>query len=274
MIQNKFFGLAIFTAGFFVAVLHLCGSMTTPPLAENDNIIVKRILDYEKSGSKRTAIDEVEISAQTHLPLQDFPEERLYYVLDGRGIMSIYKESPKGDVYELRQDVSVYMTPGIKHEIVNIGHTPLRYVIFLVKGGIAPEEELSWSAVTQRGVTVDKPMIGAGVAVTKVFDEGSNPSQEEGLHLRIRDIWLRRPQKFSNAEVLTVAPGRSTRLHTHHDTGETCYILYGEGHFVWNDKEIPFKAGSSISYPVGVSRKVENTGKYPMSYICISSLID
>jgi len=199
---------------------------------------------------------------------------RLDYVLDGRGIMSIYEESPKGDVYELRQDVSVYMTPGIKHEIINIGHTPLRYVIFLVRGGIAPEGELSWSAVTQRGVTVDKPMIGAGVAVTKVFDEGSNPSKEEGLHLRIRDIWLRRPQKFSNAEVLTVVPGRSTRLHTHHDSGETCYILYGEGHFVWNDKSIPFKAGSCISYPIGVLRKVENTGKFPMSYICISSLLD
>lgn len=274
MIKKSFFKIAIITIGFIITSVQFYGLVSPQPLEKMDNMKVTRILDYESSGSKRTAIDEVELSTGTNLPLQGFPEERLYYVLDGRGIMSIYEESPKGDVYELRQDVSVYMTPGIKHEIVNIGHTPLRYVIFLVKGGIAPEGELSWSAVTQRGVTVDKPMIGSGVAVTKVFDEGSNPSKEEGLHLRIRDIWLRRPQKFSNAEVLTVAPGRSTRLHTHHDTGETCYILYGEGHFVWNDDEIPFKAGSCISYPVGISRKVENTGIYPMSYICISSLID
>jgi mannose-6-phosphate isomerase-like protein (cupin superfamily) len=188
--------------------------------------------------------------------------------------MSIYEAAPEGDVYEIRQDTAVYLTPGIEHEIINIGAAPLRYVVFMVIGGIVPDGELSWSAVTQRGVTVDKPAPGSGVAVTKVFDEGSNPSQEEGQHLRIRDIWLRRPQKVSNAEVLTIAPGRSTRLHTHHDTDETCYILYGEGTFVWNDKEIPFKAGSSISYPIGVRRKVVNTGPYPMSYVVISALLN
>jgi len=241
---------------------------------EKHHIKIKRILDYENSGSKKTAIDEIEVPVGSHLALKGFPEERLYYVLDGRGIISIYEESPKGDIYELRQDVSVYMTPGIKHEIINIGDRPLYCVIFVVKGGTAPEGELSWSAVNQRGVTVEKPKIGSGVAVTRVFDEGLNPSKEEGLHLRIRDIWLRRPQKFANAEVLTVAPGRSTRLHTHHDTGETCYILYGKGNFVWDDKKIPFKAGSCISYPIGVLRQVENSGKYPMSYICISSFLE
>lgn len=262
--------IAVFTFGSFLIAFVL----TTKLYSQQDNINVKRILDYEDSGSKKTAIDEVELLADTHLPLQGFPEERLYYILDGRGIMSIYEEAPKGDLYELRQDVSIYMTPEIKHEIINIGNTPLRYVIFLVKGGIAPDGKLSWSAVSQRGVTVEKPMIGSGVAVTKVFDEGLNPSKEEGLHLRIRDIWLRRPQKFSNAEVLTVAPNRSTRLHTHYDTGETCYILYGDGNFVWNDKKIPFKAGSCISYPIGILRRVENTGKYPMSYICISAFLE
>jgi mannose-6-phosphate isomerase-like protein (cupin superfamily) len=265
---------------FKIAVITTCFLFTAFGFTFNlfsqqqNKIKVKKILKYEDSGSKKTAIDEVELLADTHLPLQGFPEERLYYILDGRGIMSIYEEAPKGDVYELSQDVSIYMTPEIKHEIINIGDKPLRYVIFLVKGGIAPEGGLSWSAVTQRGVTVDKPMIGSGVAVTKVFDEGLNPSKEEGLHLRIRDIWLRRPQKFSNAEVLTVAPGRSTRLHSHYDTGETCYILYGEGNFVWNEKKIPFKAGSCLSYPIGIMRKVENSGKYPMAYICISSFLE
>jgi mannose-6-phosphate isomerase-like protein (cupin superfamily) len=272
--QRIFLKIVIIAITFSISSILFFGFVSNPCVKDRADAEVKRILDYENSGSKRTAIDEVELPAGTHVSLQAFPEERLYYILDGRGIMSIYEESPRGDVYELRQDVSVYMTPGVKHEIINIGDRILRYVVFLVKGGIAPKGELSWSAVTQRGVTVEKPMIGSGVAVTKVFDEGSNPSKEEGLHLRIRDIWLRRPQKFSNAEVLTVAPGRSTRLHTHHDTGETCYILYGKGNFVLDDKKIPFKAGSCISYPVSVLRKVENTSEYPMSYICISSLLE
>ena len=256
------------------AVLFLVSSIVHAQ--SNDKLNVKRILDFENSGAKRTAIEVGELTAGGHLPLSGYPEERLYYFSGGRGIMSLYEEAPAGDVYEVRQDISVYMTPGIKHEIVNIGNNPLRYVVFLVKGGIGPgsEEGLSWGAVTQRGVTVDKPVVGAGVAVTKVFDEGSNPSEPEGMHLLIRDIWLRRPQKFSNAEVLTVAPGRSTRLHNHTDSSETAYILYGEGNFIWDDKAIPFKAGDTISYPIGVMRRVENTGTFPMSYVVISAFID
>ena len=232
---------------------------------------VTRILEYENSGSKRTAIDEVELSVDGRLSLQGHPQERLYYFLGGRGIMSIYEEAPQGDIYELGQDLAVYLTPGVEHEIINVGNTPLRYVVLLVTGGQVPDGELSWSAVTQRGVTVENPMLGSGVAVTDVFDEGLNPSETEGMHLRIHDIWLRRPQKFTNAEVVTIAPGRSTRPHTHHDTDETYYILYGEGNFLWDDEEIACKAGSNISYPIGVKRAVLNTGQFPMSYLVISA---
>ncbi len=233
-----------------------------------------QLLTYEASGCGRTAVNQITLPPKAHLPLAGYPEERLYYFLDGRGIFSIYEEAPQGDVYEVRQDISVYLTPGIQHEIINMGDAPLRYVEFLVKGGVAPDGGLSWSAVTQRGVTVDKPAVGSGVAVTKVFDEGSNPSKEEGLHLRVRDIWLRRPQKLLNAELLTIAPGRTTRLHTHFDSSETSYVLYGEGSFIWDDKEIPCSAGSVISYPIGVQRKVVNNGRFPMSYVLIAAALD
>ena len=38
---------------------------------------VTRILDYPESGSKRTAIEEVELEVGGHLSLNGFPEERL-----------------------------------------------------------------------------------------------------------------------------------------------------------------------------------------------------
>ena len=234
----------------------------------------KQLLSEADSGSKCTAIYEVAIAPGGHVPLLGLPEERLLYFTDGRGMISIYEEAPAGDLYELRQDVSVYMTPGIKHELFNIGNTPLRYVEFAVSGGIVPGDEIAWSAVTQRGVTVDKPAVGSGVAVTKVFDELSNPSQEEGFHLKIRDVMLRRPQKFANAEVLTIMPGRSTRLHNHYDTGETSYVLYGEGEFIWDDQAIPCQAGSVVSYPLGVQRKVVNTGRFPLTYVLIAEFMD
>jgi mannose-6-phosphate isomerase-like protein (cupin superfamily) len=226
------------------------------------------------SGSKRSYIDEILLELDEDLGLKEHPEERLLYFLDGRGLISIYEEFPKGDVYEIRQDTAVWMTPKIKHHIINVGDSLLRYVALMVTGGVAPEGGLSWSAITQRGVVVEKPSIGAGQATTRVFDEGTNPSKEEGLHLRIRDIMLRRPQKFSNAEVVTIQPGRSTRPHYHYDSEENYYILVGEGVFNWDEKKIPCKAGSCISYPIGVKRNVENNGKYPLSYLCFSAFID
>ena len=228
----------------------------------------------ESSGSVRSHIDECILDVGEALPLTIEPEERLFYFLDGRGVMSIYEEFPAGDVYEVRQDTAVWITPKIKHEIINTGDSPLRYVVLMATGGVAPDGELSWSAITQRGVVVEKPQVGAGQATTRVFDEGLNPSKEEGLHLRIRDIMLRRPQKFSNAEVMTIQPGRSTRPHVHHDSEENYYILVGKGVFHWDDKEIPCEAGSCISYPVGITRRVENRGTYPLSYLCFSTFID
>ena len=236
----------------------------------NENLRVKRILSPELSGSKCSIIDEAVLSAGCSVPLSEHPEERLYYFLSGRGLMSIYEEAPQGDVYEIRQDTAVWLTPKVKHQIINTAPYPLRFAVLMAEGGVAPEGALSWSAVTQRGVEVKNPQIGAGQMTTYVFDEGSNPSKAEGLHLRIRDILLRRPQKFSNAEVLTIAPGRSTRPHTHHDSEENVYVLVGNGEFIWNDKAIPCEAGSCLSYPVGVVRCVRNNGDYPLSYICYS----
>ena len=52
----------------------------------------------------------------------------------------------------MRQDISIYLTPAVKHELINTGDTPLRWVEFLVRGGVAPDGETVWDAVTQRGV--------------------------------------------------------------------------------------------------------------------------
>jgi mannose-6-phosphate isomerase-like protein (cupin superfamily) len=237
-------------------------------------MISKIIMSPEISGSVRSYIQDTSLDIEEDLGVIQHPEERLYYFTDGRGIISIYEAFPRGDIYELRQDTAVWLTPMVKHQIINTGNSMLRYVVLMTTGGLVPDGELIWSAITQRGVVVEKPQIGSGQATTRVFDDGSNPSKEEGLHLRIRDIILRRPQKFSNAEVVTIQPGRGTRPHVHHDSEENYYILVGEGIFHWDNKEIPCKSGSCISYPVGVKRYVENTCAYPLSYLCFSAYIE
>jgi len=231
------------------------------------------IMSPELSGSVRSYMLEVSVDVGEDVGVHTYPEERLYYFTDGRGIMSVYEEFPKGDVYEVRQDTAVWLTPKIEHHIFNTGNTPLRYVILMVTGGIAPDGDLSWTAI-EGGSEKKKPQVGAGQSTIRVMDEHSNPSHEEGLHLRIRQIKLRRPQKFSNAEILTIQPGGGTRPHTHHDTEENYYILVGEGVFNWDDRVIPCKTGDCLSFPVGVRRNVVNTGKYPLTYLCFSAFID
>ena len=91
---------------------------------------IKRLLSPENLGSKHSYIDRVFLELGEDLGLQSHPEERLFYFLDGRGIISIYEEFPRGDVYETRQDTAVYITPRIKHQIINVGDTPLRYLVW------------------------------------------------------------------------------------------------------------------------------------------------
>jgi hypothetical protein len=94
-------------------------------------------------------MEEIVLNAGGRLALQGFPNERLYYALDGRGIIRIYEAFPQGDVCKLRQDLAIYMTPQIKHEIVNAGDTSLRLVVFRIRaasGGSPPERLIASSA--------------------------------------------------------------------------------------------------------------------------------
>ena len=236
------------------------------------------LLPFEKSGGKHTQVDEIVLQPGDKLALQGYPEERLYYLVDGRGILSVYDEIGKGDTYVIRPDISLYLTPGLKHEILNTGDSPLRLVAFRVTGGIVPEDTpdgvASWPTVAKPGVTVDKPAVGTGFWITHVFDERSNASVTEGQNLQVRAMRLRRAQKFATAEILILGPHAETRPHIHNDADETFYVLMGQGNFVYDGKRTPFKAGSTISFPVNGVRNIENTGEVPLVYICINTLVD
>ncbi|MBT7914074.1 cupin domain-containing protein, partial [Candidatus Bathyarchaeota archaeon] len=129
----------------------------------------KIIMSPELSGSVRSYILDESLDVGEDLGVNKHPEERLYYFTDGRGLMSIYEEFPRGDVYEIRQDTAVFLTPMLEHQIINVGNSPLRYVVLMTTGGLAPDGDLSWSVISQRGVVVEKPQIGAGQATTRVF---------------------------------------------------------------------------------------------------------
>jgi len=198
---------------------------------------------------KMSTIDEIKLSPGENIPFKEYPEEKIYYFLSGRGLMSVYAEGEFGDIYEIRQDTAVWITPGLGHSVENKGHLPLRFIVI--------------NALEREGEKSGRP----GHKVTRVFDGQSNPSRMEGLHLMIRPIQIGNSQRFLGAEVNTIAAVGTSRPHIHDDTEENNYILVGEGVFHDDDEEIPCGSGDARGFPPGANRRLENKGAYPLSYI-------
>ncbi len=127
---------------------------------------------------------------------------------------------------------------------------------------------LTWTAVDASGGAAP----GAGQNTVNLYETHRH---EEGLHLRIHLIALRRSQRTHDpAEVLTLLPGSATQRHTHPDIEETIYVLTGTGIAVWDDEEVEIGPGSALCYPKDVVRLVRNTGDTPLAYMCHSAALD
>ena len=265
----RFAGLAALAAGPLVS-----GSALAQAAVREQ---VRSLMPFEASAGRDTAIDEITIPPGGRMPLQGYLEERMYYTLDGRGILSVYDTFPAGDTYVIRPDLSLFTTPGLKHELFNTGPTPLRMVVFRVKGGVAPQGVPDgvtyWPPVSKPGVTVNAPAVGSGFWITYVYDEHSNPSVTEGQRLQVRGLRMRRAQKFNVAELLVLGENGETRLNLSSGNGAK-YVISGEGHFVQDGKKIPFHAGSVFSTGPGTIGNTVNTGKYPAVYISIGTTPD
>jgi mannose-6-phosphate isomerase-like protein (cupin superfamily) len=217
--------------------------------------------------SRHTTLDEACLDVGETTGMQRYPEERLYFFTDGRGMMDIYP----GDIYEIRQNTALWTTPMIPTEIRNVGQRPLHYVVFRVDDVPVPEVRdgmLSWTSVSASG----KAAPGSGQNTVYLYEM---PRHDEGLHLRIHLIPLRRSQRTHDpAEVLTLLPGSATQRHTHPDIEESIYVLAGTGVATWDDTRIDIKPGSALCYPPGVVRLIENTGDAPLAYLCHSTALD
>jgi quercetin dioxygenase-like cupin family protein len=211
--------------------------------------------------SRYTTLDEAELAVGERMPLATFPEERLYLFTDGRGFMDIYP----GDQYEIRQTTALWTTPLIPTEIRNTGPRPLHFVVFRVGGVPVPEMRdgmLTWTSVDASGHAAP----GSGQNTVYVYETHRH---DEGLHLRIHLIPLRRAQRTHDpAEMLTLLPGGSTQRHTHPDIEESIYVLNGTGRAMWDDEWLPIGPGSALCYPPGIVRMVHNDSDAPLTYVC------
>lgn len=234
-----------------------------------ENLSVETLLDFCDSAGGNVQIDRITLQPGELIPCQGYPEERLYYVQSGYGVLSVYAEIENGDNYILRPDVTAYHTPGLLHEIANTGEMPMHLVVFRVRGGLVPEGAedgvQKWTSIGKSAA------VGTGFWYTDIFNLQENETAREGQFLQVWGVGMRRAQKLVSGEVLQLGGGRATRRHAHSETNETFYILMGEGFFETDGIRTPFQPGAVCSVPVGVVHSVENAGKTPMLYVCITT---
>ena len=232
--------------------------------------LTEEFLPFKASAGGTVQIERIALQPSQALPCQGYPEERLYYVQSGHGALSVYGEMGQGDTYVLRPDVTAYFTPGLLHEIINMGDLPMYLVVFRIAGGLVPEGTedgvQKWTSIGRSSA------VGTGFWYTDIFNLQENESAREGQYLQVWGVGLRRAQKLVGGEVLALDAGKTTRRHAHSETNETFFILMGEGAFVTDGERTPCRAGSVCSVPVGVVHHVENTGNAPMLYLCITSV--
>ena len=211
--------------------------------------------------SRYTALDEIELAVGERLDHARFPEERVYVFTDGRGMLDVYP----GDQYDIRQTTALWTTPMIPTAIWNTGPRPLHAVVFRVGGVPVPsvvDGVLTWTAVDGTGTA----RAGSGQNTVYIYEE---PRHEEGLHLRIHLVPLRRAQRTHDpVEMLILLPGGETQHHTHPDIEESIYVMAGSGTAYWGDQQVPLEPGSALCYPPGITRKIANTGDSLLTYIC------
>ena len=236
---------------------------------DNSVSYVDTFMEFSKSAGGNVQVDRIALTPGALLPCQGYPEERLYYVQSGHGAVSVYGEIDKGDTYVLRPDVTVYFTPGLIHQIVNLSDITMNLVVFRVTGGLIPERA---EEGVQRWTSIGRSNdVGTGFWYTDIFNLRENETVREGQYLQIWGVGMRRPQKIYGGEVLSLWAGRSTRQHAHTEANETFYILMGQGEFVVDGERVPFKAGTAYSVPMGVAHHLVNTGNAPVLYICITT---
>ena len=231
-------------------------------------IEVRTLFPFSDAPGGNVQIEQLTVAPGEKMALGGYPEERLYYVQEGRGALSVYGAIGEGDLYVLRPDVALYFTPGLLHELVNTGEFPMRLVLFRITGGLVPAGAMEG---VQKWTTIGtSQQVGCGFWYTDIFNLQENETAREGLNLQLWGIGTRRAQKLDFAELLTEAPGGSIRRHSHADTHEYYYFIQGQAELHIGDRTMSARAGATAAVPAGEVHDLKNTGDTPLMWIDIN----
>lgn len=233
-----------------------------------EKLCVEVLLPFERSSANNVQIEMWTVDTGEKVELTGYPEERLYYVQEGHGTLSVYDEIGKGDMYIVRPDVALYFTPGLLHEIENTGSGSMKLIVFRVRGGVVPagamEGVQKWTSLGE------STEVGCGFWYTDIFNLHENETAREGLDLQLWGIGTRRAQKLEFGELLTEAPGGSIRKHAHANSDEYYYVIQGQGTIYIGEETMKVNGGNTACVPANVVHHLTNTGNTPLMWIDIN----
>jgi mannose-6-phosphate isomerase-like protein (cupin superfamily) len=173
--------------------------------------------------------------------------EEVIYIINGSGTCYI-----DGYAYSIAPGTAVYIPPGSVHQIENLDERGR---------GVTDIETVSVCCPEDEDVQVGIAPIVRALQDTKPFrtvresDRDVIVTGDRSFKLLVnQDVGASRVTQF----VGVIPPGRAP-MH-HHTYEEAIYVIEGEGRVWTKDGDAPFKSGSSIYLPRGVSHCLENTG--------------
>jgi mannose-6-phosphate isomerase-like protein (cupin superfamily) len=95
----------------------------TSPRYQRDNIISYLLVSKRTCGAEKLAITIVEMEPGGFQHTHFHEPEQIYYILEGRGIMSV-----DGEEHSVQAGDCIFFPPFAKHGLRNTGGTVLRYL--------------------------------------------------------------------------------------------------------------------------------------------------
>ena len=95
---------------------------------------IRWVIDEEHDGAPHYAMRVIEIAPGGHTPHHAHWAEHENFVFEGQGTVTIGAET-----YAIEPGYVVYVPPGVKHQYVNTGDGPLKFICGIPTSRHAPE---------------------------------------------------------------------------------------------------------------------------------------
>lgn len=97
---------------------------------------IRWVIDEEHDGAPNYAMRVIEVAPGGHTPYHTHWAEHENFVFEGQGTVTIGEET-----YPIKPGYVIYVPPWVKHQYVNTGDTPLKFICSIPTSRHAPNSK-------------------------------------------------------------------------------------------------------------------------------------